>query len=200
MATSLSILAWEIPWTEEPGGLQSTGLQRARHSWATEHICMSPTHEQLLFPHVLLSCPQVCAPIFSQILLAIISFTPVLHIQGHYFSNSSLFSPLHYWIFSFSAEIAPSAYKILLYCFFSHLKKTLLAILTSLPATNLVAPLATKSLKELSLFTFFKFPFYHSLLNTIQSIVWPRQPSKTDLIMVIDDLCIAGLVFIQLTP
>ena len=28
MATHSSILAWEIPWTEEPGGLQSMGLQR----------------------------------------------------------------------------------------------------------------------------------------------------------------------------
>ena len=27
MATHFSILAWEIPWTEEPGGLQSTGSQ-----------------------------------------------------------------------------------------------------------------------------------------------------------------------------
>ena len=30
MATHSSILAWKIPWTEEPGGLQSTGLQRVR--------------------------------------------------------------------------------------------------------------------------------------------------------------------------
>ena len=29
MATHSSILAWKIPWTEEPGGLQSMGLQRA---------------------------------------------------------------------------------------------------------------------------------------------------------------------------
>ena len=28
MASHSSILAWKIPWTEEPGGLQSTGLQR----------------------------------------------------------------------------------------------------------------------------------------------------------------------------
>ena len=28
MATHSSIIAWEIPWTEEPGGLQSMGLQR----------------------------------------------------------------------------------------------------------------------------------------------------------------------------
>ena len=32
MATHSSILPWEIPWTEEPGGLQSMGLQRVRHN------------------------------------------------------------------------------------------------------------------------------------------------------------------------
>ena len=31
MATHFSILAWRIPWTEEPGGLQSMGSQRDRH-------------------------------------------------------------------------------------------------------------------------------------------------------------------------
>ena len=31
MATHSSILAWRISWTEEPGGLQSMGLQRVRH-------------------------------------------------------------------------------------------------------------------------------------------------------------------------
>jgi len=31
MATYSSILAWRIPWTEEPGGLQSMGSQRVRH-------------------------------------------------------------------------------------------------------------------------------------------------------------------------
>ena len=31
MATHSSILAWEIPWTEEPGGLQSIGSQRFEH-------------------------------------------------------------------------------------------------------------------------------------------------------------------------
>ena len=31
MATHSSILAWRIPWTEEPGGLQSTGLQTVGH-------------------------------------------------------------------------------------------------------------------------------------------------------------------------
>ena len=31
IATHSSILAWRIPWTEEPGGLQSMGLQKVRH-------------------------------------------------------------------------------------------------------------------------------------------------------------------------
>ena len=35
MATHSSILAWRIPWTEEPGGLQSTGSQWVGHDWAT---------------------------------------------------------------------------------------------------------------------------------------------------------------------
>ena len=33
--THSSTLAWKIPWTEEPGGLQSMGLLRVRHDWAT---------------------------------------------------------------------------------------------------------------------------------------------------------------------
>ena len=35
MATHFSILAWRIPWTEEPGGLQSMQVQRAGHDWET---------------------------------------------------------------------------------------------------------------------------------------------------------------------
>ena len=37
MATHSSILAWKIPWTEEPEGLQSMGPQRVRHDLTTEH-------------------------------------------------------------------------------------------------------------------------------------------------------------------
>ena len=36
-----SILACEIPSTEEPAGLQSIGLQRVEHDLASEHICMA---------------------------------------------------------------------------------------------------------------------------------------------------------------
>ena len=35
MATHSSILAWKIPWMEESGRLQFTGLQRVGHDWVT---------------------------------------------------------------------------------------------------------------------------------------------------------------------
>ena len=42
MATHSSILVWRIPQTEEPGGLQSMGLQRVEHNWVTNtHICVA---------------------------------------------------------------------------------------------------------------------------------------------------------------
>ena len=51
MATHSSILAWRIPWTEETGGLQSIGLQRVRHNWATT------THTQIWASLVLFLVP-----------------------------------------------------------------------------------------------------------------------------------------------
>ena len=44
MATNTSILAWTVPWTEKPGGLQSMGLQRAGHNWAINNILIEKLH------------------------------------------------------------------------------------------------------------------------------------------------------------
>ena len=38
MATHSSILAWRISWTEDPGRLQSMGLQRVGHNWVTNTV------------------------------------------------------------------------------------------------------------------------------------------------------------------
>ena len=46
MATHSSILAWRIPWTEEPGGLQSIGLQRVRHH-CSKLACKHVSHIQI---------------------------------------------------------------------------------------------------------------------------------------------------------
>ena len=44
MATHSSILAWEIPWTEEPGGLQSMGPQRVGQDRVTKTHTHTHTH------------------------------------------------------------------------------------------------------------------------------------------------------------
>ena len=62
IATHSSILAWGIPWTEEPGGLQSMGSQRVEHDWATH------THTPMIIAAAaksLQSCPTLCDPIDS---------------------------------------------------------------------------------------------------------------------------------------
>ena len=48
MATHSSILAWKITRTEEPGRLQSTGLQRVRHDWSETHTPKSICKQSLL--------------------------------------------------------------------------------------------------------------------------------------------------------
>ena len=58
MAAHSSVLGWEIPWTEESGGLQSMGQQRVRHDWAAnKHIQQEFSHisrvEVFLLPYQL---------------------------------------------------------------------------------------------------------------------------------------------------
>ena len=59
MATHSSVLAWKIPWTEEPSRLQSMGLQRVGHDWATS-LFILPTKvclvKAMLFPIVMYGC------------------------------------------------------------------------------------------------------------------------------------------------
>ena len=79
MATHSSTLAWKIPWTEEPGRLQSMGLQTVRHHWATSYflflslkkkessyylikvvmLTQSRLHQ---FSSLTQSCPTLCNP------------------------------------------------------------------------------------------------------------------------------------------
>ena len=84
MVTYSSILAWEIPWTEESGGLQSVVLQRDKHSWAIKQqqaaidnncyfflniYCVLPPLNALCtfcpsvqFSSIAQSCPTLCNP------------------------------------------------------------------------------------------------------------------------------------------
>ena len=66
MATHFSILAWEIPWAEEPGGLQSMRLQRVGHSWAAESKVTCPHTRQRLLVFQVLVQRAVCSSFLSQ--------------------------------------------------------------------------------------------------------------------------------------
>ena len=78
MATQSSILAWEIPGTEELGGLQSIGLQKVGHDLATEYMCMV----------VLCSAFSGTALLFSTVAISI--YIPTNRARGFPFS---VFSP-----------------------------------------------------------------------------------------------------------
>ena len=66
MATHSNILAWRIPWREEPGGLQSMGSQRVGHSLAVERTHTSyvlfSSQQPFCCGSVTQSCPTLCDP------------------------------------------------------------------------------------------------------------------------------------------
>ena len=70
MVTHSSILAWRIPWMEKPGKLQSMGLQRVRHDWATS-LTHSFTHSLVAQEYsrefTSLSQPGICKEIYDLI-------------------------------------------------------------------------------------------------------------------------------------
>ena len=65
MATHFSILAWRIPWTEDPGGLQSMGSQRVRHNSMTSSTALHINTKvmelsfQIILKHLLYWASQV---------------------------------------------------------------------------------------------------------------------------------------------
>ena len=70
IATHSSALAWRIPWTEKPGGLQSMGLQRVRQDRATARAC---TH--VFLSHV--TRAELCCLLFLTVSLTkFLSFVP----------------------------------------------------------------------------------------------------------------------------
>ena len=69
-ATHSSILAWKIPWTEEPGGLQSIGSQRVGHNLVTQlAYCTLNSNtllselSQITFQNSQLFRVEICVPI-----------------------------------------------------------------------------------------------------------------------------------------
>ena len=84
MATHSSILAWRIPWTEEPAGLQSTGSQRVGHNRATSLHSFCQGHET----HRYRNCPD-----YAKYLL-LVNFLHISWIQCPDRSSRHSYEPL----------------------------------------------------------------------------------------------------------
>ena len=79
MATHFSILAWKIPWTEKLGRLQSLGLQKVGHSWATSLSMKTNWNINFLWARTVFTCfcfflktPNIARHQFSSV-----QFSPV---------------------------------------------------------------------------------------------------------------------------
>ena len=81
MGTHFSLLAWRIPWTEEPGRLQPMGSQRVRHDFVAKH-----TQRQ-------------AQTVWSTILAVLRKSFVVLRTQRSTFEQSSKLSLSHYCLF-----------------------------------------------------------------------------------------------------
>ena len=59
MAAHSSVVAWRIPWTEEPGGLWSIGSQRVRHTGGSPPLPLSEKRVSLQFQLIIPGCDSV---------------------------------------------------------------------------------------------------------------------------------------------
>ena len=91
MATHSSVLAWKISWTEEPGGLQSTGSQRVGHNWATNTYLLTIF---LMKSSKTFKCTVYHFHLSDDVLKHIFNFpfpSPFTNIPGFFLFQSKLF-------------------------------------------------------------------------------------------------------------
>ena len=99
VATHSSILPWKIPWTDEPGRLQSTELQRVRYNWAHTHRLIN-CNNLSLFSSVAQSCPIRCNPVNCS--------TPGLPVPHQLPESTQNPCPLYQWCHpTISSSVAP---------------------------------------------------------------------------------------------
>ena len=106
MAAHSSILAWRIPRTEEPGGLQSMGSQRVRHNWATKHST-AHIYPQIILEGVLLNCSwnmvgfkEILVPLLKSFPLSVSIFSWTCHWIGFTMVRLDIYN-------GFGSEVGP---------------------------------------------------------------------------------------------
>ena len=86
MATYSTILAWRIPWTEEPGGLQPIRSQRFWHDWS--NLTHMPRYRNTWFCPSLYCALQILRAFFFFFRLNVSGNTYFKQVHQHHFSNS----------------------------------------------------------------------------------------------------------------
>ena len=111
MVAHFSTLAWRIPWTEEPGGLQPMGSQRVRHNWATNNTLrnLSSSKSACYFPGNLThACAMTPFLLTKKIFYNSHSFIKFparqMSPRGCFSSSNSSFLKSNWW---FSREFFP---------------------------------------------------------------------------------------------
>ena len=119
MATHSSALAWRIPWREEPGGLQSTGLQIVGHDWATSLSLSSLENITNIYlkmqsPHTLAGLCNICYCCCSVTESYTTHCNPMNYIQHTILPCPSLFPrvclnscPLSWWWTTIHPSVSP---------------------------------------------------------------------------------------------
>ena len=79
MTTHSSILAWRIPWTEEPGELKSMGSQRVRHD------CVTNTHTYVYLVLAALSCPVPWTVALQTVALSMLSICHFKNLNIYFY-------------------------------------------------------------------------------------------------------------------
>ena len=81
MATHSSVLAWEMPWTEEASGLQSMGSHRVGHNLATKQHYIHETTMAIFAINKSITSKSFPHPFYLSLILSVVK-TPWLHSTG----------------------------------------------------------------------------------------------------------------------
>ena len=182
MAIHSSTIAWKIPWTEEPGRLQSMGSQRVGHDWATSLKCLY-TYVWINMRVLLQSVSYECNSPRGQLLQG----KPVSMLFSYFFFQLSplglctlnyfSFLPLNVFLQQFHFLLSPFKYGLwcLGFCFCTSFKDTLP---WQIHLTNKSPGLSTCLLSELvcnlNIYTWVK-----NLTTSVSSSPSPTLPNKT---------------------